>query len=66
MHEAVTLITKEFSASDYAFVDIKHYKHTEVNGLLKKKGKKAKVFVCVYRLFLSFNLMQMSFLESTS
>jgi hypothetical protein len=30
MQDAVTLITKEFSASDYAFVDIKHYKHTEV------------------------------------
>ncbi|KAI6171576.1 Cation transporter family protein [Aphelenchoides bicaudatus] len=29
MKDAVTLITKEFSASDYSFVNIKHYKHTE-------------------------------------
>ncbi|KAI6234340.1 Cation transporter family protein [Aphelenchoides fujianensis] len=29
MSDAVTLITKEFSASDYLFVGLKHYKHTE-------------------------------------
>ncbi|KAI6203936.1 Cation transporter family protein [Aphelenchoides besseyi] len=29
MSEAVTLITKDFSASDYIFVGLKNYKHTE-------------------------------------
>lgn len=31
LEPAVSLITTEFSASDYAFVGVKHYKHTEVN-----------------------------------